>query len=399
MIHRHGTHPIFLSRKIILIFIYKFLFFMYNSNIKAKRISPVFVIMSNLGIELGYQGKAIVQAETMEMVWTRAEDKVTAWGRAVAAAIGWTSDEEKALARSEVTKAEQQTECFRATALFLVVIALMIFMLMGVFGIMLIVSFWDKVPIFMKIALILLGIISITPVVISMILGFLIDSGILNRGPAPIRWLTISSVVLAILLAISFSIICTLRFGASNINWSKSGGYFIAMITFVAVSSALVITTAVAIACHKVSTTVAAKARVKAEAVDTARTAATDATTAVNSAFTGTKTWFQTAMQTIDKTYATAAVQDMCKPKGVFLSKVTDAIYAWSRANAMCKSTTKEAEINDTLEIAMFVVEVSEAVSEAKTLSMEAEDIFYQLLHRPRPDTQIEHEEEEVSLL
>jgi uncharacterized membrane protein len=390
---------IFLPKFSIQILIFD-VYLIYNSNIKVKIIPPVFVIMSNLGIELGYQGEAIVQAETMETVWTRAEDKVTAWGRAVAAAIGWTSDEERALARNEVTKAKQRVDCLHDTALLLVAIVIIIFMVMDLWVLVSIIDFWDEVPIFMKIALILLNIILTIPLATSAILVALIEGRVLNRrGPAPIRWLTISSVVLVILLAISFSITCTLRFGASNINWSKSGGYFIAMITFVAVSSALVIATVVAITCHKVSTTVAAKARIRAEAVDTARTAATDATTAVNSAFTGTKTWFQTTMQTINKTYATAVVQDACKPKGVFLSKVTNAVYAWSRANAMCKSTAKEAEMNDPLEVARFVVELSKVVSEAKTLSMEAEDIFYQLLHRPRPDTQMEYEEETESLL
>jgi hypothetical protein len=117
------------------------------------------------------------------------------------------------------------------------------------------------------------------------------------------------------------------------------------------------------------------KLSVGEKATDTAHTAAREAFAAVNSALTITRTWFVTTSQSVHQRGRIRAIGN----DSHLLDKMTDAIRAWSTANAMCKSIM---EIQDAHDIARLAIQIAEFVSMAKTLSMEAEKAAY-LLYRP----------------
>jgi hypothetical protein len=332
--------------------------------------------MSNLEMKLVYQGEAIAQAETPEVTWSRAEDKMRAWVRAAteAAAVGWIGDEEKALARDEATWAEWRVAYGNQSINRLITMIGTMLLMSDIVLILCIAIGYGYISTFMIIAAIF----------VSSVLGAALVS-----SQSCMSGIQISSVgslaIFSIALIMLFSMTYTLRLGYNHMDWwSRVDPFFILIMVLTAVILVMIMGMAVMIVILRFREKVAAKARMKAEATDRAHAAAIDAVAAVSSALSITKTWFQTGSQTLHKEQAIIRVESAVKIKNVILPKMIEASCAWTKADRMCKSV---AQVMDPFEVTKLLVEVSHTVSEAKKCSMGAEAIYR--LYR-RPDVQME---------
>jgi hypothetical protein len=345
-----------------------------------------FTIMSFAGIELVYRSGAAAQAELAKMAWTRAEERIATWTRSVMASVRWTEDEEKGIVdslrievkseRNRQRKLKDRAEycdesccytspCCRIMSFIMILGSAIFSLTMGLVYIE--PGEWDIIP------FIILALSFYWELFFFRTLG---DGCFNDCGDRFKPWAIRSVAILAVALSVA-SWYCVMKVG-----FMRHPSLTISLFVFAIFSQIQFILDMVSVCWRRYWTLLANRARESAQVVEkrisageetayVTRTAAKDAFAAVESALTITKTWFTTLSKAITRSGNRSKVSSE-----LLFNKLTDAIHAWSAANAMCKSIVK---IQDARDIAELAIQVWATVSMAKSLSMEAEKISYPL--------------------
>jgi hypothetical protein len=352
---------------------------MYNRRHKRINILILFAIMSNSEMELVYRGGMAVQNEEMQVIWTRAREKMATWVKA--AAFGHVTLSE---IFGEENKSERWREVVYKQLGETIRLSLFLSFSSAVFLFYAMLTWIQALPSFA-----LVGV----PIFILVVAYFMRATFRIQR---PVSLPFILSIVFLFILHATLLIllIITLKIGwQANTTIFKmettakleliyhwvhlvlfSGTCLLVPVIYLLMDVLLLIQS---IIYSKITDRNVAKLREKAKMEDIARTAAKEALAVIDTALQASLSWARTRCETLRNLLVADNAPEVRKKVTPVFAKVLTAVKVWEKAKSMCQFVVN---MKDESKVAKEAEGILEAVTAAEAISREAEEMFCQAI-------------------